>query len=193
MKTTLIPTLISRVFDPPLLLVVLTAIGFIFFSERIYTSVELSILLLVMVGLPFVGFLLMMKKHLVSNWDVTKRVERFAPLSLFLFTTALDIVLLLFFREHQLLSLFILYFLWVFGFFIITLVWKISGHTSIVTLVTGVLYYWFGTGAVGMIPAILLVAWARLVRKDHTLLQVAGGIVYSILLLSFWRLFFYSY
>ena len=59
------------------------------------------------------------------------------------------------------------------------MVWKISGHASVAALATGLIIQWFGWYWWPILLIVPLVAWARVVRRDHTVGQVIAGAVYS--------------
>lgn len=182
----LVPTIVSRIIDPPIVIALLTIIGIIKSEFTNLNITELFVMVPVVFGLPIIYFLWTLKSHLVSNWDITNRKERIVPLTFLTFFLALDMALMSFFQNQFLLQMFMLYFLWTLGFLVITLFWKISGHTGIATLALGLLTIWFGPWVLPFFILIPLVAWARIVRHDHTLAQVTTGVLYSSTILAFW-------
>ena len=58
----------------------------------------------------------------------------------------------------------------------VTLVWKISIHTAVVTGVVVVLTLVYGQWALALSPLIALVCWARVELRDHTIAQVIAGV-----------------
>ncbi|KKT34555.1 MAG: hypothetical protein UW22_C0071G0001 [Candidatus Gottesmanbacteria bacterium GW2011_GWB1_44_11c] len=68
-----------------------------------------------------------------------------------------------------------------FGFFLITLKFKISGHMWTATLLICMFVYWYGWIMVPLFLMIPLIAWSRLMLKRHTVGEVIGGVVYSIM------------
>jgi hypothetical protein len=58
---------------------------------------------------------------------------------------------------------------------LVTLAWKISIHVAVVTGAIVILLLVFGPGALMLAPAVALVAWARIVLRDHTLGQTVAG------------------
>ncbi len=183
-KHLLIPTIISRVFDPPVIIPILTCIGVIKSELTHRGMLAFGLLIPIFLGLPLAYFLWSLKTHHVSNWDITKRRERIVPLSILLGFLAMDTFIVSWFDNPFLLNMFFIYFLWTAGFLSITLFWKISGHTGIATLAAGLLALWFGHNFIYAFLFVPLVAWARIVRHDHTPLQVMGGIVYSLVVLA---------
>jgi membrane-associated phospholipid phosphatase len=188
-KHLFIPTVVSRVLDPPILLSILTMIG-VFKSDISQKGfVVLGILLPLFSGVPLVFFFWLLKTRRIHDIDISNRKERIGPLLGLLVLFLIDIIVISFFDNPFLLHMFFLYFFWTLGFFLITLFWKISGHTGVLTLAGGMLVQWFGSFVLALFPLILLVAWARVVRKDHTPLQVFAGALYSLIILaifSYW-------
>lgn len=183
-----VQTLISRVFDPPIIIGLLTVLAVSLSDLSRRGMVFFTFLLPFLFGLPLAFFVWKLKTHQVSNWDVTKRKERIIPLLAFLGFLLIDIVAVSVLDNPFLLNIFVLYFLWMLGFFLITLVFKISGHTGIATLGAGLLFNWFGWIALPAFFIVLLVAWARVSRGDHTFIQAVVGILYSLILLEVWYL-----
>jgi hypothetical protein len=185
-KPYLIQTILSRIFDPPVVIVFLTVIavwlsglshrGFLFFA----------LLLPVMLGLPLAFFVWRLHTHQVTNWDITNRKERIIPLLAFIVFLFVDLLIISIMQNSFLLHVFILYFFWVVGFFILTLIFKISGHSGMTTLAVGLLLHWFGWSMWPVIAAIPVICWARVTRRDHTLFQVVAGVIYSLVILRLW-------
>lgn len=182
-----VPTLISRIFDPSVVLSFLTFLG-ILKSDISHRGIVVFIFLLpIFVGIPLVYFLWLLRTHQIHNIDVTNRKERVKPLFGLLGFLLIDIVVISFFDNPFLLNMFLLYFLWTLGFLAITLYWKISGHSGIATLASLLLIRWYGIYMWPVFFIVLLVSWARIVRRDHTLTQVVAGIIYSLIILEIWK------
>lgn len=186
-KPYLIQTVISRVFDPPVIIALLTVLA-VSLSDLSHQGILFFVLLLpVMFGLPLAYFIWKLRTRQVTNWDITNRKERIYPLLTFLGFILVDIVLVSWLDNPFLLNVFVLFFLWILGFFFITLLFKISGHSGMTTLAVGLILQWFGWSVWPVILAIPLVCWARVTRKDHTVFQVVAGVVYSLLILQVWE------
>lgn len=189
-KDLLIPTIVSRVFDPPIVLSIVTILG-ILKNNSAYTILLLGAFMPLFIGVPLVYFLWLLKTGKVHNIDVTNRKERIRPLATLLLFLVVDMGIVFWIQNYFLLSLFILYFIWVIGFLLITLAWKISGHTGLITLAVGLLTLWYGYVALPLFLFIPLVAWARVVRHNHTVAQVVAGTVYSLIILAVFSLAVY--
>lgn len=181
------PTLISRFFEPVvvfsvLILVALTRSGLEGYAYYRYIGVFFFLMILP----PIVFLVWAVKTKKISNWDIGDRRERVKALGIFLFFLVFDILLTRMYGNEYLVRFVTFLFFWYLGFYLITLCWKISGHSGITTLGALLVIQWFGLAWWSVLFAIPLVCWARVVRKDHTVGQVAGGVVYTIgiLLLS---------
>ncbi|OGG01478.1 hypothetical protein A2Z33_00340 [Candidatus Gottesmanbacteria bacterium RBG_16_52_11] len=119
----------------------------------------------------------------VSDWDIRKREQRLLPMALLI---PLILAATLFIRAQgswALTELFTVFTIWLIGFVMITGFWKISGHTAGISLIATILVKWYGTSV--LLPAfaaVFLVAWSRVVRRDHTVAQVIAGASYSAIL-----------
>jgi membrane-associated phospholipid phosphatase len=141
-----------------------------------------------MIALPVLYFIHKLTTHEISNLDISNRKERIRPLMAMAGFILIDIIILSFLNNTFLLQLFQLYFLWILGFLGITIFWKISGHSGVATLAWCLLLGWYGREMWPFIFIVSLVSWARVVRRDHTLLQVIAGIIYSITIFGLWKI-----
>lgn len=112
-------------------------------------------------------------KSMRTNWDVSDRIKRVRLLILLLGFSVLIWLSLFMFRVGALSRFMLGLFIWLLGFFLITLKTKISGHIAVATLAV----FWFWPMAV-VLP---LVGWSRLVLKRHTPIEVIGGFLYSLI------------
>lgn len=160
-----IATLISRIFDPFVMLAVL--FGLLFYQTAIFVPAFLS-----MIILPFFLFTLAWKTKFISNWDVSDRRERPKVLWTILAIEVVSSILLKTTTAFP--ELFVLL-----GFTVITYFWKISGHAMAAALTTGTVVANFGWAWWPVLLIVPLVSWARVVRRDHTIGQVVAGALYS--------------
>ncbi len=177
-------TLISRLFEPMVTLAVITVWAAVHFGLQGWGLQLFLLILVVGLILPIVVFrYFLVKKGHVVDWDIHKRRERIKPLLVLVGFVIFAQFGVRQFVNSGLSELFFLYFIWIFGFFLITLKEKLSGHVGAVTLAGGLLIQWYGWGwwPVFLLPVI--VGWARVVRKDHTLRQVILGWGYSLLVM----------
>ncbi len=144
----------------------------------------------------FIAYLLMLSaciwvarvrltRSLHTNWDASDRHKRIPLLLLLLGFCYLLFWSLKFWNNAALTWTSSMYFFWLLGFFLITLKTKISGHISVLTLASGQIIWWFGPALTPVLVSIPLVAWSRVVLKRHTLVEVIGGFLYSLIFLIF--------
>lgn len=67
-------------------------------------------------------------------------------------------------------------------FTVINLWWKISLHTALVTALVTVMVILYGWIATAGVVLVLLIAWARLALRQHSLAQVVAGAVLAALI-----------
>ncbi len=152
-------------------------------------------------GIPFVSFVMYVGlfflaslglrifavRRLKTNWDISDREKRVKSLVPFVGICAVFFLCMLFWRNGGLIQFGMTLILWMVGFVLITLRTKISGHLAILTLTLGYAASWYGymvLPAFGILP---FVAWSRLVLKRHTMIEVIGGIMYSLAFLMLIR------
>lgn len=137
-------------------------------------------LVLLFVIVPAAGYLLWcVKTGRVSNWDMSVRRERVGVFVVFLLIFAVDIAALWFLASASVFRTALFFFLWFAGFFAITLGYKLSGHTGMLTLMAGLFVRWFGPAWAMLFLTVPVVAWSRVVLKRHSLGQTIIGCAYS--------------
>jgi membrane-associated phospholipid phosphatase len=179
-RTYQVATVISRLSDPFLIYSLIAFTGFFISPDQGRVGkLTLILFILVMIATPFVLLAWAVAKGKVSNWYITNRQERPLALLVLIFLSLIDMLVILRLGFFDLFGLFRLFSAWLIGFFGITLFWKVSGHTSSFTLASLLFTYWFGWPGFVLAALVPLIAWARVVRGDHTLSQTIGGVVYS--------------
>lgn len=179
---TKIATIISRIFEPVviltvLILIVLTKSGLEGYA--FYRFIAIFFFLMVLPPMALLVWAVQTKK--ISNWDIGDRRQRVHALALFLLFQLFNVVLTWIFGNAYLLQIILLFCFWFLGFFLITLFWKISGHSGITTLGSLFMIQWFGVVWWPVLFSIPMVSWARVVRRDHTVGQVIAGVLYSLI------------
>ena len=163
--------LVSRLFDPFIMLAVVCIV--LLSHTTVFIPAFIS-----MVIVPLALFFIAWKTKFVSNWDVSNRQERpklFWPL------IAIETISIVVFQLWFLIPMIVAFA----GFALITHFWKISGHTFASALATGILVSRFGWQWWPALLIVPLVAWSRVVRKNHTITQVIVGALYAWLLVFF--------
>jgi membrane-associated phospholipid phosphatase len=177
-------TLISRLFDPFLMLLVTLIL--IAVKSGINGQSLFNFLMVVIIGIflpPALLLALAVKKKWVSGWDLRIREERIKPFMIMSILLVLDYFLLKIFGNAEILRFFIIILICFSGFMLITLFWKISGHLATLTLCIGMVIKFLGLSWWPLLVIIPVLAWSRVYRKNHTVLQVVGGTFYSLLVL----------
>lgn len=160
-----VATVISRVFDPFIMLAVMFVI--LLSHSTVFIPVFLS-----MVILPFLLFFIAVKTKFVSDWDLRDRRQRPKILwPLVGIETVCVMIFHLWFLVPFLIS--------IIGFAIITHFWKISGHAMAAALATGTVIVTSGWAWWPVLLIVPLVGWSRVIRKNHTTLQVIAGALYA--------------
>lgn len=174
----LVATIISRLFDPPF---VFTALMILIVLQSGMTSAEqvrfLLLFFVVIVGIPLALILAAIRRKTISDWDLGNRLQRVKALRILLGLAVMDLAIVYSLGNVYLSAMFTFFCVWLVGFAAITNWWKLSGHTGMAALASGFLTYWYGWW-----PALLivpLIAWARIVRHDHSPAQTVVGALYS--------------
>lgn len=183
--------LISRVFDPIIVIPVMLVLVVLNAVLNGYAIRFLVFLIILDVVLPGVVLFLFIRKDVVlSGWDVEKREER-VPLFWFVVINHLVGVLAAWFLgKHPLTEYLFIFWVLTVIYAILTHFWKISVHVGVMSAMATFVVYLYGAGFWWMYLFVLVVAWARVEGKFHRWGQVLGGLLLPILIVNFglWRL-----
>ncbi len=172
--------IISLVFEPMIVMALIALTGGWRSGLRGEAYAWYSIAMFVLTFFVACVRLLLVRKF-KTNWDISDRHKRVRLLIILFGFVGILFWSMTFWKNSALTNLFGLFLLWLLGFFLITLKYKISGHVAMVTLAAGLFFQWFGFWqAFFLVP---LVAWARVVGKNHTIGEVITGALYSLFLL----------
>lgn len=179
----IIPTIISRLLDPFMSLTVLFILSALQSGMTGMVFIRFLLFFFVVVVAPLVGLLWWaVKTKRVTNYDLSDRKERVRVLLFFFVFLVIDGILIhTFFPFGKLQEMFLFIFLFIFGFFLLTLKWKISGHMAFATLTIGLILFWYGMAFFPIVALLPLLGWLRIKLKRHTMGEVIGGTVYSLL------------
>lgn len=117
------------------------------------------------------------------NWDVTDRRKRPKILLLIFIFGLWNLILVRNFGNIFIFRLFVFYQVWLAGFGLISLWYKLSGHTGAAILAAYFFVQWFGPLWRPMVLLTPIIGWARILSREHTLGQVIAGIGYSIVMI----------
>lgn len=180
-----ISSFVSRLFEPMLVLTVLTISGALHSGLQGPALRNFLFLFFGGLTLPVTIFRYwLVRSGRVGNWDISNRRERVKPLLALVIFTIIDLYIISKFANSQLVNLFTIYLIWILGFFLITLRFKVSGHVGVITLAVGLIIRWYGLTYLPLLLTIPLIAWARVTGKNHTLREVVLGIIYSFIVLQ---------
>ncbi len=179
-----VATLVSRLLDPMGVIPAVTILG----AERMGIHDfalwrMIGIIALVMVGPPLYLRRRLAKERGTGGWDIRNRAHRPKAIAALLLFGILNIILARVFGNASLGTLFIFYELWLVGFLVISLFWKISGHAGGIALAAGLIIRWYGWTWWPVVLLVPVMAWARVVTRDHTVGQVLTGVIYSLFLI----------
>ena len=175
-----IATLISRLFEPMMVLSVLVAVGAFRSGLEGMALLQFFAILFFGMTVPVALFRYwIVKTGRVKDWDIHKRKERIKPLGTLVLFTFFFLFVVSRTTNPFLVTLFEVLLLWIVGFFLLSLKIKASGHVGIITLAVLFAMQWYGVFAIPLFILPFLFAWARLIRKDHTLSEVVVGAGWS--------------
>ncbi len=182
-----IAAIITFVFDPtvtvPLfLLIIILKAGL----TPIQLKIVLPLMFFTAIILPAMFWFFSLEKHWISDWEISKRGERFNIYSIFCFFWFLGVVVAYVFGNGLLTNLFLIFAIAFFAATLVTWFWKISIHMLIDTVIVSILEFIFG-GFWYFYLVLPVVAWSRFVRRKHTPAQLFGGfsLAMTIVFLSF--------
>lgn len=177
--------IISRIFDPVWLIPAMIAVA-VGWSVMNGLRWRFLVLLTAIDGfIPFLYFIHLLKTKEISDWDTTKRKERFRLYGFTIAVHAVGLLLALLFGKIILAKILFSFWILAFVFFEITLQWKISVHTGVSSAAVTFLTFLFGIHWVGLFVIVLLIGWARVVIKKHTWAQAIAGAIVAAMLLFF--------
>jgi hypothetical protein len=166
---------ISRISSPPLLILVGLALA----SLAMGTSrawIWAGFYLLIVVIVPSTFIIWKVRKGEITDFHMKIREQRIKPLFLSLVCTILGWVVLELGNAPSALVIFagagILQILFI---FLVTLKWKISGHSAAIGGFAVFILALFGSAAAPVLLTIPLVAWARVRLNRHEVLQTIAG------------------
>ena len=183
MNKKLLANVIAFIFEPMIVFSVLSLLAGVNAELSDYQTFLYAIFLVGGMIIPVAGFRLwLLKTKRVSDWDIKERGERLVPMTALLVYSLIQLFMVYMIGSDALTLTFALYFFWLAGMFLITLFWKISGHVGALTLAVLLIIQWFGSPWSLFLLTIPLIGWSRVATRHHTLGQVTGGAVYSLVI-----------
>jgi membrane-associated phospholipid phosphatase len=172
---------VSQIASPPVLAVVMAGLCAAHSSEAgawRWAAIHAGLT----VAFPVVILVWLVARGTVSDLDVQHREQRVKPMLAALLGAAASLAILCLAPAPQLLlGIGLATYLQLLLIFIVTLRWKISVHTTAAASFTVLMCSLTGVAALPLVGLILLVAWARMRLKRHTLAQtIAGALLGSL-------------
>jgi len=181
----MIPIIISRIFEPLIGFILLFAVAAlrsgVFGWDLIFM---MSIFFLTMIVPPAALLFWAVKTKRITNWDISDRSQRVWALLVFGVFLFCDYFLMQYVGTPLMQQIFLFLLIIFFGFFIITLRFKISGHIMTATLVLLFLMSWYGWITAPFFLIIPLLGWSRIVLKRHAMGEIVGGVIYPLIVYS---------
>lgn len=141
----------------------------------------LGILTLFITIIPIMGIVVLVRFSKVGNLHLHVKEERLIPLCFIVLSMILGTIILYKIGAAQKIILAcIAYIVNSIVFSAITSFWKISFHTSVTTGCIMVLIFLVNVNFAWFLMLIPLIAWARVYRERHTLLQTVVGTLLAI-------------
>ena len=156
------------------------------YPENSSRYLYLGIIFLIFSLVPTFIVIVLKKTGKVSDYDISKRSQRFVPLLIAVAAYFFGFALLNFLNAPHIISgLFLFYSINTVLLMFITLKWKISVHASSFTAPVAVLYVIFGYESLFLLLLTPFLMWSRVHLKAHTFMQTLVGAVLGFGLLYF--------
>lgn len=173
--------LISRILEPIVLFIFILVMVFVRAHVPVVTAMwQGSIIFFVMILPPIVLLIRAIKQKKISGWDMSDRKQRVGAFVVFLGFFAVGVFLLSLFREPVITRFFLYMFAVFLLFFAVTLLYKMSGHLTGVSIWILCVSSWFGWNFSLLCLLLPLLAWSRVTLKRHTIGQVLLGSVFGL-------------
>lgn len=170
---------ISFLFDGSVLCIpILLSVFFAEKGEIIKKLPSFSVFFIFLILIPYSFILYLYKRKKIHDLYMLKRKERIIPLIFINLSVITGFLILLFMQSTRLFStIYMIYLIGLVVLSIITIYWKISFHTSYVTIFSIVFVTIYGKWALFTIILIPLMIWARVELKRHTWAQTISGVI----------------
>jgi len=178
--------IVSYVFDGSVLAMPIFALGCFYQITSLRASLYAFLVAFIFGSfIPYLSILLMYKYGFIGDLQMYSRKDRFIPLLISTLSFLAGFITLQLTGADILIRLiFLIYISSLVIFSIITLFWKISFHTSYITLFYVVLATVLGKKFLFLFVLIPLVGWSRVKLKKHTVMQVTAGFLFTGIITS---------
>ncbi len=180
---------ISRLSDPVFLIPAMLAAAV---AWSVYNGLRwrfILVLLLIDGLIPALYFVHLLTTGEISDWDTTKRQQRFKLYGFTLAVHAVGVIFAAVLGKIILAKILLAFWALAFVYTLVTLVWKISLHTGVFAAAATFAAVLFGPNWIWLSALLPVIAWSRLRLKKHTLAQVVvGAILGPAILLALFNL-----
>jgi len=181
-RARLVARLISAIFSPPLI-ILLTALYIATTSSPRSAAWRVSGYLVIAILFPVLYTLWLVQRGAISDFHINVHKERTKPMLIMLASTVAAWLFLLLTRSgYDILTVFAGVAVLQFAFLLlITLRWKISGHTTAISSLCFLLLATQGSAGLPFLAAVPLVVWGRVYLRRHTLAQALAGVLAGVI------------
>lgn len=174
---------ISTLFVPPAFTIIIFSI-FAFQLESELSKRVATVLIALVFGFiaPIALFLILRKKGKLADQDASIKEERTFPFIIAIGFYLIGLILMIKF-ELNIISI-AFWFCYISNTLITIIInkfWKISAHAMGAAGPFAALVFAFGWIGIVLLPIVLLVGWARIKLKCHTISQVVAGILFAFI------------
>jgi membrane-associated phospholipid phosphatase len=174
---------VSDYLSPPVL-VAASLIMVAVFAGTALVWVSIGVFMVLAIGLPTLYVFWLVKRKMVSDFHIPIRRQRIRPMIFMLGSSLVSVFFLSLLHPPRFLMMLALAAMAQLSvIFLITLKWKISGHTAAVSTFSALCWFLFGSLAGFVFILVPIVIWARLRLKRHTPMQTLAGTVLGLLTL----------
>ncbi|NIP30443.1 MAG: hypothetical protein GTO02_10735 [Candidatus Dadabacteria bacterium] len=181
---------ISAIFSPPLMVVYgILLCSYVVDIPSVFLWAILFFALFLL--MPTLYILYLMKKGFISDFHMDTREERIKPLTIIFVHTLFSMVFYKFIGGPNIFLLIALASLIAIGIvLIISLYWKISGHSAAAGGLLVVAYNFYDNLVYGLAVIVALIVWSRIKLGCHSFPQTAVGLILGVLTFSFFIIMF---
>ncbi len=181
---------ISDILSPP----ILSAFGIAFISLLLNIEFKLvSTYFLIVLVFPVTYIFYLVASDQVTDFHLRVRKERFKPYIVMISCAIIGTLFLILSNAPYILTAMSIFSILLVVFMaMITIKWKISGHSATVASISMVIVWMLGASTWYIFLTVPLVAWARIRIKRHTLLQTIGGATLGFLFMGLMIYYLYS-
>ena len=172
------PLLVSWIFEPMVVLFVICMFAGLHYG---LTGWEMGMYgAYISVFTIFIGVTrYILAKRAKTNWDLSDRKKRIVPLFVLAGVFLVNYFIIHAFGNDGLSRYFGLWLASIIGFSLLTTRIKISGHMAVLTMMAVTIIAWYGIWAAPVLITIPFVSWSRIILGLHTPFEVAGGILFT--------------